>query len=140
MVRNPIIYYIGQIRDKANKLLIDELERKGLDGIVPSHGAILMTLFIKGKLPMKEIANHIKKDKSTVTALVNKLINYGYIQKVRCENDSRSSIISLTKKGTEMKDAFEDITKKLNDRIDNALNSDEKGMLTDLLLKLNNNW
>lgn len=140
MKRNPILYYIGQIRDKGNKLLIEELEKKGLEGIVPSHGALLMTLYVKGELPMKEIATHIKKDKSTVTALVNKLINYGYIQKKRCMSDSRSTIISLTKKGLEMKASFEDISESLYDKIDNALTKDEKETLTELLFKLNNNW
>lgn len=140
MKRNPILYYIGQIRDKGNKLLIEELEKKGLEGIVPSHGALLMTLYVKGELPMKEIANHIKKDKSTVTALVNKLINYGYIQKKRCMSDSRSTIISLTKKGLEMKASFESISENLYNKIDNALTKDEKETLTELLFKLNNNW
>lgn len=140
MKRNPILYYIGQIRDKGNKLLIEELEKKGLEGIVPSHGALLMTLYVKGELPMKEIATHIKKDKSTVTALVNKLINYGYIQKKRCMSDSRSTIISLTKKGLEMKASFESISENLYDKIDNALTKDEKETLTELLFKLNNNW
>ncbi len=140
MEYNPLIFYIGKIHNKANKLLIHELAKRGLKGIVPSHGAILMLLFMKGQLPMKEIAAFIGKDKSTVTALINKLITYGYIKKEKSYTDSRSTLVSLTKKGTNTKKDFEEISLTLYQKIDDALNQNEKHQLQELLDKLNKSW
>ncbi|MGO0943864.1 MarR family winged helix-turn-helix transcriptional regulator [Clostridioides difficile] len=43
---------------------------------------------------MKEIAAKIGKDKSTVTVLVNKLINLGYLERQKCTNDKRITSLS----------------------------------------------
>jgi len=57
------------------------MAKRNIKGLVTSHGDILYALFQKRTLTMKEIAEGIEKDKSTVTALVNKLIAHGYVQK-----------------------------------------------------------
>lgn len=140
MEYSPIIHYIAKIHEKANKLLVSELAKSGLKGIVPSHGGILIALFFKGELSMKEIAEFIGKDKSTVTALTSKLINYGYVKKEKSATDSRSTIIELTPKGLNTKQDFDAITKTLYSKIDNGLTKNEKQQLHTLLEKLNTNW
>ena len=41
---------ISKIHDKGNRLIIEELKRNGADGLVPSHGDILVCLYQNDKM------------------------------------------------------------------------------------------
>ena len=62
---------ISKIHDKGNRLIIEELKRNGADGLVPSHGDILVCLYQNDKMTMKEIADKINRTRPTVTVLVD---------------------------------------------------------------------
>lgn len=79
---NAIIATIGSINNSANKLIVDELKKHNLSGLAPSHGSILVVLYGNEEgVPMSSITQAINKDKSTVTALVNKLLKMQLIEK-----------------------------------------------------------
>ena len=59
---------------------------------------------------MSEIAKEIKKEKSTVTTLVGKLEKFGYISLKKSDEDSRSTIVSLTEKGNQLVPMFSEIS------------------------------
>jgi MarR family transcriptional regulator, organic hydroperoxide resistance regulator len=140
MKKELVILQIGRIRDKANSFLTRELARRKLKGIAPSHGDILWALFTYGDLPMKKLSENINRDKSTVTALVNKLINSGYILRRTHESDSRSSIISLTEKGRAMQKDFWEVSETLRKKAYQGLTDDEMETLTRLLTKVHDNF
>jgi DNA-binding MarR family transcriptional regulator len=140
MKKELVILQIGRIRDKANSFLTRELAGRKLKGIAPSHGDILWALFSYGDLPMKKLSEIINRDKSTVTALVNKLTNSGYIRRRTHESDSRSSIISLTEKGRDMQKNFWDISEALRKKAYQGLTDDEMKTLMHLLTKIHDNF
>jgi len=88
---------------------------------------------------MKEIAEIIDKDKSTITSLINKLITLGYVEKKKDMADNRISIISLTVKGKALKQLFMEISKKLVTKAFRFISEQEKEILNILLAKLNKN-
>ena len=88
---------------------------------------------------MKEIAEIIDKDKSTITSLINKLITLGYVEKKKDMTDNRISIISLTVKGKALKQLFIEISKKLVTNAFRCISEQEKEILNILLAKLNKN-
>lgn len=128
---------IGRIREKANGFIVRELERHGIKGIVPSHGDILVILFQGEKYTMKELADKINRTKPTVTILVEKLVDYGFVEKEKSNTDSRVTYIKLTKKGTELKPIFADISMKLNSKLFGDFNDQEKEVFEKLLHKIN---
>lgn len=101
----------------ANRFIINELESKGVFGIVPSHGDILFTLFHYQKLPMQEIARKIHRTKPTVTILVKKLEEMGYIEREKSQEDSRVTYVFLTEKGMALRPIFDKISKNLQERV-----------------------
>ncbi len=139
---NPelIILQIGKIRDKANAFLTKELARRHVKGIAPSHGDILWALFTYGELPMKRLAEIINRDKSTVTALVAKLIDCDYVQRKAHESDLRSSIISLTAKGMALQKDFWEVSESLRRTAYKGLTEEEKLTLMKLLTKIHDNF
>ncbi len=139
MKKDHIIFLIGRIQYKANRLLTHELKAHHIKGLAPSHGEILGSLMLRGPLPMSEIAKIIDKDKSTITALVNKLLKLGYVEKKSHLSDNRISLIALTRKGKALKTDFQRIAQKLRIQSYMGISDDERKMLVYLLKKLNNN-
>ena len=86
---------------------------------------------------MKEIAEIIDKDKSTITSLINKLIVLDYVMKKKDMDDNRISIISLTAKGKALKSSFLEISEKLTIKAFQGISEQEKEILNILLAKLN---
>lgn len=140
MNTSDVISLISKIRQKVNGLIVSELSRNGIDGIVVSHGDILDALFQKQKLTMAEIAQKIGKDKSTVTALVDKLVRLGYVIKERDAEDTRIVYVSLTPLGKELKPVFEAISKKVLEVFYLDISEDEKENLIRILNKINQNF
>ena len=133
---------IANIHNNANKLIIEELKKHDLQGLAPSHGDILIKLYLHEEgITMNEITSAINKDKSTVTALVNKLVKLELLTKFKNENDSRSTMVKLSKKGFETKKIVIDIiSKKLLQTTYKNFSQEEKELLTHLLEKVKKNF
>jgi DNA-binding MarR family transcriptional regulator len=135
-----IMLQIGRIRDRANAFLTRELASRNLKGIAPTHGDILWALMTHEQLPMKKLAEIVNRDKSTITALVTKLIKYGYVQRRAHESDRRSSVISLTAKGRAVQKDFCQVSESLRRRAYKGLSENEKETLMRLLTKIHDNF
>jgi DNA-binding MarR family transcriptional regulator len=133
MKHHRTLHLISSIRERANSLVIRELEEANVRGIVPSHGAILMALYEKKSMTMKEIADTIRRTQPTVTVLVEKLLNGGYVEKMKSAGDGRTTRIMLTKKGEEFRPVFSNVSTKLNKRMHKGLSDSETRLLTELL-------
>ncbi|WP_121627902.1 MarR family winged helix-turn-helix transcriptional regulator [Poseidonibacter antarcticus] len=138
---NAVISVIANIHNNANKLIVDELKKHNLTGLAPSHGDILILLYQNEEgVPMNKITSTINKDKSTVTALVNKLEKMEFLTKFKHEHDSRSTIVKLTQKGHETKPiVLDQISTKLLDKTYKGFSNDEKILLCSLLEKVKDN-
>lgn len=124
---------ISKIRDAVNKMIVSELERVGIEGLAPSHGDILVFLYQKNRLSVKELAEKIHRKQPTVTVLADKLAKLGYVEKIKSEEDSRVTWIQLTEKGKRLEPIFHSISKKLNDAIYGSLDDSEKEQLESTL-------
>ncbi len=127
---------ISKIHEKGNRFIIEELKKNGADGLVPSHGDILVCLYHNDKITMKDIADKIHRTRPTVTVLVDKLEKLGYLKREVSQKDSRYTYIALTKKGKDFKPVFEKISKDLNDMLYKNLSEEESDILENLLQKI----
>lgn len=139
---NAIIATISNIQNNANKLIIEELKKHNLEGLAPSHGDILILLYkSEDGIPMNKITNAINKDKSTVTALVNKLEKMELLEKFKSQTDSRSTLVKLTKKGLDTKPiVMENISTKLLEITYKNFSLKEKEDVCKLLEKIKDNF
>ncbi len=139
---NAIISTLSKIHNGANKMIVSELKNHNLEGLAPSHGDILILLYEKEEgIAMNQISTKIGKDKSTVTALINKLERLDLLEKFKNEKDSRSTLIKLTQKGLNTKPIVMDkISKKLLERAYSNFTEKEKRELCVLLEKMKENF
>ena len=140
METKDIISLISKVRENANRFITNEMDSWGIKGLVPSHGDILVALLKNEKLTMKELAEKIDKDKSTVTALVDKLIKQGYVEKTRDIEDNRVVFVTLTEKGKALKPMFDAISQELLSIVYKDISQNEKEELVKTLTKIKNNF
>lgn len=69
----------------------------------------------------KQIAERFKISAAAVAATLCRLENEGYIKKISCDQDRRSNIISITKKGTETLARTEQIFLKVDSDVFDGL-------------------
>ena len=115
------------------------MEFHGIEAIVTSHGDILYALDQKNRMTMAEIASVIRKDKSTVTSLVDKLVKLGYVSKERDTEDTRVIYVTLTREGQELMPIFHQISRELLEAFYVGITEEEKELLFSLLNRVYTN-
>jgi len=96
------LYASGKEITRKYKPFLDKL------GITYTQYIVLMVLWEKDHVSVKEIGEKLYLDSGTLTPLLNKLLEKGYISKKTLPRDNRELIISLTDKGLELKkEAYE---------------------------------
>lgn len=92
------LYASGKEITRKYKPFLDKLD------LTYTQYIVLMVLWENDHISVKEIGEKLYLDSGTLTPLLNKLISKGYINKEIHPEDNRELIISLTKKGKELKD------------------------------------
>ena len=133
-------FLIGRIKEHYTAFLENELKKRGMKNLVTSHADIIVALKISGELTLSEVADKINRDRSTVTALVSKLENLGYVRQRMNETDNRSSFLSLTEKGEKLIPEFQSITKVLFEKAIKGISEEEWSYFRKVLEKLHKNF
>jgi len=97
----------------------------------------MLVLWEKDEINIKELGNKLFLDSGTLTPLLKKLEQKGYIIRKRNKIDERNLIVSITKQGANLKNKAKDIS--IN--IGKCINIDEQDALKlhEILYKLLNN-
>ena len=103
-------------------------------GITYTQYIVLMVLWEKDHISVKEIGERLYLDSGTLTPLLNKLSSKGLIKKDKQPADERELIVSLTKKGIELKERAKEIPPQIAKKV--QLSEDEAKTLYVLLYKL----
>lgn len=130
---------ISSLRHDINMYLVQKMREAGWKDISPSHGGIIYALLTYEVLSMKEIADKVKRDPSTVTTLINKLVKLGYAEYTRNPSDLRSKQVKLTKKGKELYNQFNTMSIDLTDTLLKDLSDDEIDSFMKVAKKMNKN-
>lgn len=132
---------ISKIRSEVYNYIEFDLNERGIEGLVVSHGNILDILYNNnGKLTLKEISEGINRSKSTVTQLVDKLLKEGYVIKESNLDDKRSSYIVLTERGLSIKKEFREISDNVINKFFENFTENETENLLLLLDRVINNF
>ena len=113
MSRNDIFSLVSKVRSATNEYLVAELEKLGTTGLAPSHGDILAALYRGGETGMTELATTIRRRKNTLTVLVAKLEDLGYVGRRPDPEDARRSLVYLTARGEALRAPFGRISRSL---------------------------
>ena len=135
-----IVGQLARIRERANSLIEEELERRAICGIMPAHGSVLNFLFQQSEpVLIKEVVARVGRVKSTVTGMIKTLERHGYIRKTPSTQDGRAVHVELTKKGSDLKGDFDAISEKLQRTLYGTMPTSERRNLVRLLSTIEDN-
>lgn len=101
----------------------------------PTEFAVLELLYHKGDQPLQQIGGKILLASGSITYVVDKLEQKGYLARKACDKDRRVTFAHITEEGKKlMEEIFPSHEEKIDD-IFSVLSVDEKDQLIQLLKK-----
>lgn len=89
------------------KPLLDELD------LTYTQYIVMMVLWEKRRVNVKELGKCLFLDSGTLTPVLKKMEDKGYVTRNRAKEDERNLIISITEKGVQLKSKAKNIPKKI---------------------------
>ena len=105
-------------------------------GLTYTQYILFLVLWEKDGLTVGEICSRLKLDSGTISPVLKKLCQQGYIEKSQSTEDERSFIITLTEKGRMLQEEAKDIPLQVGKCINIA--PEKAKQLYDLLYELLN--
>lgn len=140
---NPeyILYHINKTKKIMHHYVDTQLKIEGFGDMVSAYTDIVTILFLNdGKLKMNEISNLVGKDKSTITVLINRLIEKDYVHKIKSTTDKRVTYVHLTDKALGHKKTFEKIASSVTNVAFTGFTQEEHNQFIKYLIKIESNF
>ena len=131
-----IPFLAGRLSEATSTFILESLKREGMGELLPCHGDILHVLTEQET----ELARLTHRSKSTVSALVTKLVDMGYVARERSAEDSRVINLRLTEKGRAFIPVSERISSELDALVTRSLTPDEARFAEALLARILNGF
>lgn len=122
------LYSVANLIIRNYKPLLDEIN------LTYTQYIAMMVLWEKGSINEKELCDSLFLKSNTITPLLKKIQEKGYVTIKKDLNDQRNIIISLTKEGEELKDIAKDIPSSIAKGV--GLSMEEAKYLYDILYKI----
>lgn len=103
-------------------------------GLTYTQYIVLLVLWEKDEITVGEICEKLMLDNGTLSPLLKKMQEEGYIEKRRSKEDDRVVLVSLSKEGRALQDKAKDVPEKVASCID--LPPEKAQMLYTLLYEL----
>ena len=87
-------------------------------GLTYTQYITLLVLWEKDGVSVSEIGNKLMLDNGTLSPMLKKMEQSGYIERNRSKDDDRVVIITLTQKGIDLQEQAKDIPEKVGSCID----------------------
>ena len=113
---------------KKYKPFLDEID------LTYTQYIAMMVLWEENNINVKTLGEKLFLDSGTLTPLLKKLENKGYIERKRSNSDERNLVVSITKEGLKLRDVAKDIPLKIGSCVN--LNEKEAKELYDILYKI----
>ncbi len=103
-------FIISKIHQLSGRIFSRKLKDYNINDINPAQGRILFALWQKDNIPIQELAKKTALGKSTLTRMLDKLEETGFLLRVFPNDDRRKILIQLTEENKKMKIAYEQVS------------------------------
>ena len=101
---------IARVQLLSERVFSKILAKYELSQISPAQGRILFVLWNKDGISIQELAKKTSLGKSTLTSMLDRLEQAGFVKRVPSKEDRRTILIKLTEKDRECQDLYTKIT------------------------------
>ncbi len=102
-------FLITKIHHLAGRIFSRKLKEYDIE-ISPGQGRILFALWRKDGVSIIELAKRTSLGKSTLTDMLDRLEDTGYLKRVPSKADRRKTLIVLTEKTKELQQKYNDVS------------------------------
>jgi len=127
---------ISYISDLVEKVLEETISQADFTDLTQQQLRYLQVIFRMKNPTLTELARELDLTKPTVTVLADKLVEKGYIKRVKSDQDRRSMHLHIDKKGTKIEALREIAYERMEEKISSGLSETETAILTELLRKI----
>ncbi|MBN1410311.1 MAG: MarR family transcriptional regulator [Spirochaetales bacterium] len=99
-------FLMSKIHQVAGRIFNKLLKKYGIEEINSAQGRILFVLWDKDNIPISEISEKTRLEKSTLTSMLDRLEQGGFIKRMPSPEDRRKIIISRTEKDRDFQDRY----------------------------------
>jgi DNA-binding MarR family transcriptional regulator len=117
-------FLIAKIHQLSGRIFSKILKKSNIE-INPGQGRILFALWREDKISIQELAKKTLLGKSTLTSMLDRLEEAGYLTRIPSKNDRRKILITLTKKNNELKNKYLQVSDEMNEIFYRSFASDE---------------
>ncbi len=108
-------FLIARVHYLAGRILARKLKQYHLDEINPAQGRILFVLWHSDSISIRELAKKTSLEKSTLTSMLDRLEEAGYLNRVPSKKDRRKILIELTQKDRALRDVYEQVSGEMTE-------------------------
>lgn len=130
---------IGQIKQIQTRVFEVLLKENGLSDFNGAQGRILYVLWQEDGLMMKEISNRTSLAKTTLTSMLRRMKDQGFIYYEQSEKDNRQTLIFLAKKARDLFNDYQNVSEQMKEIFYRNLSDLEIDLLEGLLERIKNN-
>ncbi len=104
--------------------------------INPAQGRIMFALWQEDRIPIGELAQRTALEKSTLTAMLDRLEKMGYVRRVHSERDRRAILVERTQRDRFMQDIYVKVSRDMSGLFYEGFSEDEIDELDGYLRRL----
>ncbi|MGE5654146.1 MAG: MarR family winged helix-turn-helix transcriptional regulator [Bacillota bacterium] len=108
-------FLVAKIHQLAGRVFSRKLKEAKIIDLNPAQGRILFALWQGDNIPIQELAVRTALKKTTLTTMLDRLQEAGFIAKVPSPRDGRETLIQLTERNRHMKDQYAQVSSEMND-------------------------
>jgi MarR family transcriptional regulator, temperature-dependent positive regulator of motility len=101
--------------------------------VTSPQSSVLLSIYEGGEIDLRTIGENASLDRSTLSAVVDRLIRRNYVQRRRDPKDSRKHLLALTEEGKAVSAELQKRSEVLNHRLLRLLGEEDSAQLISLL-------
>jgi len=132
-------FLIAKIHQVAERIFARMLKKYGIDNINPAQGRILFVLWKNDSISISKLAAMTMLGNSTLTSMLDRLEDSGYLKRCFSPTDRRSVTIMQTDKNNQLQEIYQQVSKEMLDLFYAGFKNDEIDIFEDSLKRILNN-
>jgi DNA-binding MarR family transcriptional regulator len=129
-------FLIAKIHQVSGRIFAKILKKAGISEINPAQGRILFALWNKDEIPITELARKTLLSKSTLTSMLDRLEEAGFIIRIPSKKDRRTILIKRTEKDKRLESKYVQVSDEMTNLFYKGFASEEIGTFEEYLKRI----
>lgn len=129
-------FLLAKIHQLAERVFARIQRENGLSELNPAQGRIMIALWERDDIPIRELAARTALEKSTLTSMLDRLEATGFIQRIPSTHDRRQVFIRRTDKDRAWRQRVERISSEMTELFYNGFTAEEIDRFEEYLARI----